>query len=369
MVTAGHLRERGADESLSQYLTTSTGAPPRGAERTSATAGSSSPRSGHLRERGADLPQLALGVERHGAPPRARSGHRLLVRAALADRGTSASAERTSRYSTRCGSGSGAPPRARSGLPLEPGDPPELRGTSASAERTRPSCCRSSCATGHLRERGADTYSGATTLPGFGAPPRARSGQPSATRTTSRLRGTSASAERTASPARSWRTPTGHLRERGADCLLELNNRDGRGAPPRARSGPGPLADAVALFRGTSASAERTLVGCLSVSCRPGHLLERGADSQAAVRHPQPRGAPPRARSGRSLRPASVDDERGTSASAERTDPALRTGGPGPGHLRERGADSGGSVFPYPGGGAPPRARSGLQDPAADPVW
>ena len=253
----------------------------------------------------------------------------------------------------------GAPPRARGGrLQHHPG-PRRPGSTPASAGRTRrrPSSQRSGPE--HPRERGEDMARKRMISPDFGAPPRARGGR-SALAHLGRCAGsTPASAGRTRPSQAPARCSSEHPRERGEDVGVSCSGTGSAGAPPRARGGPAIGHGRPSPTRSTPASAGRTTHPAPAPTCRAEHPRERGEDESAANLEWLCRGAPPRARGGRSGIRTARSTDGSTPASAGRTARGTRTGSSIREHPRERGEDRIRGRSDVAREGAPPRARGG----------
>ena len=330
------------------------------AERTPAAATPSRPPPGHLRGCGADSsvhfwrpasvgspPQVRSGPTAprwppevmSGSPPRVRSRAQRRWRAQGQERVTAAGTERTdgaacggsclAGHLRRCGADmalmiwswliAGSPPQVRSRLlPREQGLVLR-RVTSAGAERTRAARFRSAWTAGHLRRCGADCSSAVASHSSCGSPPQERSGLDLPGFGGPGLRVTSAGAERTSQLETRVVDRPGHLRRCGADHTLKTPSVVSSGSPPQVRSGRGPGLRQVDEDRVTSAGAERTI--CIRVSCQwpEGHLRRCGADLSTRKLRDPGTGSPPQVRSGQRLLPRPGRGGRVTSAGAERT--------------------------------------------------
>ncbi len=250
----------------------------------------------HLRSRGENGRQ-AVGVDAEAdPPPLARRERQAGQRQGLRWRPTSARAERTRRRpsSTRAATthlrsrGENHPSRARSCRwtdppPLARREPvPDLeqqiaqRPTSARAERTRSATASWRCSATHLRSRGENETVTQIRVMAVDPPPLAR-------RERSRCRGrwwcprpTSARAERTGAKAVAFTGAPTHLRSRGENRCPHSSLRSTGDPPPLARREPPSNASASYGPRPTSARAERTLTARSAAAAAATHLRSRG---------------------------------------------------------------------------------------------
>ena len=152
---------------------------------------------------------------------------------------------------------------------------------------------------------------------------------------------------------------TAHLRSRGEDERDQHLALIKDGSPPLARRGLAEFGRRIEDDRLTSARAERT--------CRPGttaprgsaHLRSRGEDPTPAAARPSMNGSPPLARRGPTDLVSWLHRQRLTSARAERTTGWAVAPPADSAHLRSRGEDR--ALADQPGlvRGSPPLARRG----------
>ncbi len=364
-----------------------------------------------------------------GSPPLARRGRRPWPARARSWRLTSARAERTCRspghhrrtsahLRSRGEDGyvqigrhvsGGSPPLARRGRPAADAAGLQVRLTSARAERTHDGLLRHLRLPAHLRSRGEDPVFGWTRSPSSGSPPLARRGQPLVGGAGRRLRLTSARAERTqtrpvgvtswdGSPplarrgprqherycldvrltsARAERTltdrlalavPAAHLRSRGEDSSRPGWAVSPGGSPPLARRGPIKERDSAQQQRLTSARAERTCWSLSRGTSRAAHLRSRGEDSRDMNQRRSMIGSPPLARRGPPRPPGRRHRQRLTSARAERTSASSSSSTSSAAHLRSRGEDAFSWASSAACCGSPPLARRGPRVTMFEPI-
>ena len=314
-----------------------------------------------------------------GAPPRARGGRSANLLDEIDDRSTPASAGRTRTADAGAfdveehprergedlpstdlaGASVGAPPRARGGPSSLSRSAGRQRSTPASAGRTPDTRCRTGRLGEHPRERGEDARNPAADGLSSGAPLRARGGRGLDVRDTVDDRSTPASAGRTYKPSPRHAPTWEHPRERGEDMESETAAIGHRGAPPRARGGRQPGVVRGGRRRSTPASAGRT-IHVLATSPRVWeHPRERGEDTPSQSKALHASGAPPRARGGLRQRRHVTRGAGSTPASAGRTSQSPPRRGAITEHPRERGEDGNQASFVEAADGAPPRARGG----------
>ncbi len=235
-------------------------------------------RTVHLRSRGVDAEGRPRTLQLGGSPPLARSGPLGPHEASVKMRFTSARAEWTERFDLalsqkavhlrsrgvdpgmlrRPRTGCGSPPLARSGRKLLCRARIQRRFTSARAEWTAQLHQFPRRRTVHLRSRGVDRWVRSELRPDDGSPPLARSGLGVVLGLELRERFTSARAEWTSSKKPCHTPHAVHLRSRRVDDQAAPPRRAHGGSPSLAQSGLMVRRRLRAGARFTSARAEWT---------------------------------------------------------------------------------------------------------------
>ena len=151
--------------------------------------------------------------------------------------------------------------------------------TSACAEKTAARHSRRSRRRKHLRLRGENVRSRKNGVKVEETPPLARRKLVSCASAASRVRNTSACAEKTTpvtkSPKKTWK----HLRLRGENLLKKSRQNRDEETPPLARRKPWNIDNVATHCRNTSACAEKTLCNQISRLVQEKHLRLRGENS------------------------------------------------------------------------------------------
>ncbi len=153
----------------------------------------------------------------------------------------------------------------------------------------------------------------------------------------------------------------GYLRSRGEDSGEFALARLVGGVPPLAQRGRAQFGLSRNEDRGTSARAERTGWREEGRTRPAGYLRSRGEDADRCSWPSRAGGVPPLARRGRRLLLGLDPLPRGTSARAKRTPRGGQHARRTTGYLRSRGEDSSSAVAQRTSSGVPPLARRGLE--------
>ncbi len=310
--------------------------------RAETTAGRRRRRSGpadHLRSRGDHTQSRATNRRSDGPPPLARRPPRARRAGPGRKRTTSARAETTPARARgdavradhlrsrgdhrRTWMGirrlNGPPPLARRPRERAHHQPADPRTTSARAETT-PHPSRSwSPAADHLRSRGDHARLRCSLALAGGLPPLARRPHRGAVLVEPRRRTTSARAETTITVELSPRTAADHLRSRGDHIGLCPVRVDGGGPPPLARRPPHLAVQGLVRHRTTSARAETTAAPAPGCPCTSDHLRSRGDHVEIGPDRACRSGPPPLARRPPPVSADGLHRGRTTSARAETT--------------------------------------------------